>query len=178
MDIKEKAKVYAEGKAQDAITTAIEEAYAAGYKDGYNDGLLFKKDPDVVENNLKFVDFNLPNGTLWASDYLRGKDGKIIYCTYDEAEPLGIPAADQFQELLKRCKPSLITPEEGNEDEKVYKIGFHDKFICLSSEKSFWVKKFRHPSESDKYRACVDSMKITECDKNKKLPVIIVKQRI
>lgn len=178
MDIKEKAKAYAEGKAQDAITTAIEEAYAAGYKDGYNDGMLIKNAPDVVEDKLEFIDLHLPDGILWASDYLRGKDGKLIYCTYDEAEPLGIPTDGQFQDLMKRCKVSLITPEEGNEDEKIYKIGVLDKHICLSNEKGFWVKDYFRPSnDTDKYRACVESMKLTKCDKNTKLPVIIVKKR-
>lgn len=178
MDIKEKAKAYAEGKAQDVITTAIEEAYATGYKDGYNDGMLIKNAPDVVEDKLEFIDLHLPDGTLWASDYLRGKDGKLIYCTYDEAEPLGIPTDGQFQDLRKRCKVSLITPEEGNEDEKIYKIGVLDKFICLSNEKGFWVKGiFDNGFSTDKYVTCVKSMKITTCDKREKLPVILVKQK-
>lgn len=47
MNIKEKAKTYAEGKVQDALTTAIEEAYAAGFRDGYNEGFLINKDPDA-----------------------------------------------------------------------------------------------------------------------------------
>lgn len=176
MEIKEKAKAYAEGKALSAINTAIEEAYAAGYQEGYKDGLSFKKDPDVAEEKIKFVDLKLPDGTLWASDYLRGKDGKIIYCTYDEALPLGIPTEAQFNDLLKRCKVSLVTPEEGNENEKIYKIAVLEKYICLSSEKDFWVKDyFNNGLSTDKYVTCVKSMKITKCDKNTKLPVILVK---
>lgn len=171
MDIKEKAKAYAEGKALNAITAAIEEAYAAGYKDG----LSIKKDPDVVENNIIFVDLHLPDGTLWASDYLRGKDGKIIYCTYDEAKPLGIPTEEQFNNLLKRCNVSLVTPEGGNEEEKIYKIGALDEYICLSSKKDFWVKGIF--ASTDKNMTCVKSMKINSCDKTEKLPVILVKHK-
>ena len=175
MDIKEKAKAYAEGKALSAITTAIEEAYTAGY----NDALSIKKEPDVVEDNIKFVDLHLKDGTLWASDYLRGKDGEIIYCTYDEAEPLGIPTEEQFNDLMKQCNVSLLTPEEGNEDEKIYKIAVLGKYICLSSEKGFWVKDYFASSfYKDKDRKCVKSMKITNCDKNEKLPVILIKHRI
>lgn len=51
MNITEKAKEYADGKAFSAITTAIEEAYAASYKDGLYDGNASKE--KIFINELK-----------------------------------------------------------------------------------------------------------------------------
>ena len=47
MDIKEKAKEYAEGKALSAITIAVEEAYATGYQEGYADGIANREKPEA-----------------------------------------------------------------------------------------------------------------------------------
>ena len=77
MNIKESAKAYAEGKAVDALTAAIEQAYADGYNAGFNDGLASKKDdlPADFDNGVEYVDLGLPSGTKWGADYLKDKDG-------------------------------------------------------------------------------------------------------
>ena len=69
MNIKELSKEYAEGKALNAITTAIEEAYAKGYKDGYTQAVSDTKKniPNELESGIEFVDLGLPSGTLWAT---------------------------------------------------------------------------------------------------------------
>ena len=77
MDINEKAKMYAEGKALDAITSAIEEAYANGYRDGYKD--CFTKadiEPpiEIVEDGVEYIDLCLPSGKKWSFVYLYESD--------------------------------------------------------------------------------------------------------
>jgi hypothetical protein len=70
MDILEKSKEYAKGKAIDAITAAIEQAYADGYKDGlehYENERL-----DSIVDGIEYKDLNLPTGTRWASCYVGG----------------------------------------------------------------------------------------------------------
>lgn len=109
MDVKEKAKNYAEGKALEAVTSAIEEAYAVGYKDGYNDGYTNKDkiNPIEVVDGVKYVDLDLPSGKKWSYTYL--KDKSDIYkspkmFTYEEASKLNIPTKKDFLELINHCK--------------------------------------------------------------------------
>lgn len=65
MNIKEKSKLYAEEKALEAISTAIEQAYEAGYHDGLkhceNERL------EVIKDGVEYVDLGLPSGTMWSS---------------------------------------------------------------------------------------------------------------
>lgn len=103
MTISEKAKEYAEGKALNALTSAIETAYAEGYIAGYADGQSSKNTKDLVDG-VEYVDLNLPHGTKWAADYLKDKDGKIVYLTYAEAAKLNIPTKEQYEELRKYCR--------------------------------------------------------------------------
>ena len=117
MKISEKAKEYAEGKALNAITTAIETAYADGYNAGYNDALASKEDelPEDLVRNVEYVDLGLPSGTKWAADYLKDKNGGIVYLPYDEAAKLNIPTKEQYEELLKYCKlESIIDGQSRN----------------------------------------------------------------
>lgn len=100
MNITERAKEYANGKALDAITSAIEKAYA----DGYNDGIRFIENQklETAENGIMYVDLGLPSGTLWSSEYLINKAG-IAKFPYMEASKLSIPTKEQFEELCKKC---------------------------------------------------------------------------
>jgi hypothetical protein len=54
MNITERSKEYAKGKALDAITAAIEQAYA----DGYNDGLkhLENEKLEAIKDGVEYVD--------------------------------------------------------------------------------------------------------------------------
>lgn len=175
MTVSEKAKLYAEGKITESLTKTVEQAYIEGYNAGYNDALVNNKVPEVAEGKICFVDLHLPQETFWASDYLRGKDGEIIYCTYDEACQLGIPSDTQFNDLMNKCKVSLILPEDSSKNEKLYKIGVQDNYICLSSEKGFWVKSY-FDSDSN-FKHCVKSLNLTTADRNERLPVILIKYR-
>lgn len=106
MNIKDKVKEYAEGKAINALTAAIEQAYAEGYNAGFNDGLASKEGekPDDLDCSVKYVDLDLPSGTKWAADYLRDKNGNTIYLTYGEAAKLNIPTIEQYEELVNNCE--------------------------------------------------------------------------
>ena len=102
MNIKELSKEYAEGKALNAITTAIEEAYAKGYKDGYTQAVSDTKKniPNELESGIEFVDLGLPSGTLWATDYLRDENGKIKFLIFDEASQYNLPTVAQRDEMV------------------------------------------------------------------------------
>ena len=103
MNITEKSKEYAEGKAIDAISAAIEQAYADGYKDGYNEGLSSRDNfsSNEVEDGVEYADLGLPSGTKWAIDFLRDDKGKVKFLLYEEARNLNLPTSQQFRELVE-----------------------------------------------------------------------------
>lgn len=100
MDISEKAKKYAEGKAIDALSAAIEQAYL----DGYNDGLKHYENErlESIVDGVEYKDLKLPSGTKWASCYLKDKDliGKF---PYEEAAKFNLPTKEDYEELLNNC---------------------------------------------------------------------------
>ena len=117
MDIKERAKQYAESKAQEAITSAIEQAFVEGYNQGYTEGRADEKNSRPVATSVDdydlvtFVDLGLPSGTKWSSNLLM-KDGNACYFTYDEAVKLNIPSLEQFEELISYSRSFSIHNEQ------------------------------------------------------------------
>ena len=118
MDIRDKSKEYAEGKALSAITSAIEDAYAAGYQEGYAAGYENRDKPEepAKYNNVSYINLDLPSGTQWASGYLTKSNGEIELLSFNEARNFNIPTLKQFKELLdnteqfkKRIGNQLIT---------------------------------------------------------------------
>jgi hypothetical protein len=103
MNIEEKARVFADGKALAALNQAIEDAYAEGYRDGYKD--RENEIPvDLQENKTEFVNLGLPSGTLWAST-LETEDGySSIYVPFEQARKYQLPTKEQYQELLDCCR--------------------------------------------------------------------------
>ena len=128
MDIKEKAKTYAEGKALEAITSAIEDAYAAGYKDGYKDGIN-KVDVEPlyeIVDGVTYIDLGLPSGKKWSFAYLKDKKdfyGSSKKLTYGQASKYNIPTKEDYLELVKFCE---MIPKKSR-DNKVHKWDFLDK---------------------------------------------------
>ncbi len=114
MEIKEKAKEYAEGKALSAITTAIEEAYATGYQDGYADGYANRKKPEtpIKYNKVSYIDLELPSGTQWATNYLTKTNGEMELLGFGKAINFVIPTIKQFQELLDNTE-QFMTEKDG-----------------------------------------------------------------
>lgn len=106
-DLQTKAAQYAAEKTNELISGAIAQAYIDGYRDGYRD-----KENDtpvnLADSDDKYVDLRLPSGTLWAADYERTDDGKLLYLTYEEAKKKGykLPTKEQWDELFDQCKHS------------------------------------------------------------------------
>lgn len=100
MDIKEKAKEYAKGKALEAMTAAIEQAYA----DGYNDGMQHRENLilESIVDGVEYVDLQLPSGKMWSSSYVKDKD-QYSLLPYIETSKLNIPTKEDFDELCKYC---------------------------------------------------------------------------
>lgn len=101
MDINERSKEYAEGKALSALNAAIEQAY----RDGYNDGLkhLELERLEAIKEGVEYVDLDLPSGTLWSSICVSdGLNTRLL--PYIEASKLSLPTKEQFEELISNCK--------------------------------------------------------------------------
>ena len=156
MEIEEKAKNYAEGKAISAITAAIEKAYIDGYESGYQDGCAKSELPKEVIDGVEYVDLKLPSGTKWSSTILLDDRRCAMFLPYDEASKLNIPTAEQYQELLDFCV------ETGNSQNTQF-VGANGNNISISkrvilrgnnvikdsgSHYNFWLKS----EEKDQYR--------------------------
>jgi len=109
MDINEKAKDYAEGRATAAIEQAIADAFIDGYKAGYKD--RDNEIPLEIKKQVpEFIDLELPSGTLWAKDFLRDENGKILYLTFREAKKYKLPTPEQLKELSETCSHPTVRP--------------------------------------------------------------------
>lgn len=131
MDIKEKAKKYAEGKALSAITIAVEEAYATGYQEGYADGIANREKPEapIKYNIVSYIDLDLPSGTKWATSYLTKTNGEIELLQFSDARTFNIPTIKQFQEFLNNTEQHLSK----RDDQLV------TEFISLRNGAQFWL---------------------------------------
>lgn len=185
MDIKEKAKEYAEGKALNAITAAIEEAYASGYKDGYDDGVASREIPqaELKYAGLTYVDLDLPSGSKWTNGYLRIINGSIELLDYDKAKVFNLPTEEQYKELLENTD-QLFTNKEGHGGTEFVSLKNRARFFIPSGycdigtdniinedNYVFWLKDTcPHPGKS----LSVLGSTIKETDKGFKLPVVLV----
>ena len=193
MDINEKAKMYAEGKALDAITSAIEKAYADGYGDGYKDCIAKTGVEPLVEivDGVSYIDLGLPSGKKWSFGSLLDKSSKFREekkVTYEEASKLNIPTKEDYLELINFCE---MIPKK-NPDNKVYKWDFLGKkngryievyktsAVIASSVKEyesfvFWLRD--NNPEGDE-RLCADGSSKDLLGKvcmGYKLPIMLVK---
>ena len=176
MDITEKAKAYAEGKALSAINTAIEEAYATGYKDGFYDGNASNEKIFINElkTNMEFVDLGLPDKTKWAKDYLRDENGRILYLTFDEASKYCIPTVGQYWDLFHN---SDGLSKGFDQDGICHILGRNGNYLNLNVDSIihgkfpvFWLNS----EESDAYRRYAEGPKTKKMFMGKKMPVILV----
>ena len=193
MDIKEKAKMYAEGKALNAITSAIEEAYVQGYRDGYKD-CTDKVDIDPIEeivDGVKYENLDFASGKEWSSGYLKRNKSLFLkpdMLTYREASKFNIPTKEDFLELIKYCK---MIPQK-NSDNKVYAWILQNvntaKYIYLSKSEreefqiykenesfKFWLRDDNPVGDE---RLCADGNsedKLGKLYMNYRLPIMLVK---
>lgn len=193
MDITEKAKMYAEGKALEAITSAIEKAYAEGYKDGYKDGIAKTGIEPLVEivDGITYIDLGLPSGKKWSFEYLLKKATRLrdyARFTYEEASKYNIPTKEDYLELFNFCE---LIPKK-SPDNKIYQWDFLDKkngnYIHVSKTYAeiasttkeyesfvFWLRDNNPEGEE---RLCADGSRQDLLGKNcmgYKLPIMLVK---
>ncbi len=131
MDITEKSKEYAEGKALNAITTALEDAYAAGYREGYAAGYENRDKPEepAKYNNVFYINLDLPSGTQWATGYLTKANGEIELLRFNDARTFNIPTIKQFQELLDNTE----------QFKKKYGGQLITEFVSVRNSARFWL---------------------------------------
>ena len=164
MNIEEKAKEFAEGKAVNAINKAIEEAYVQGYMEGYKDG---QKDMPLESDQIEFVNLGLPSGTEWAAENDYDEEGFPEYAPYCKAEKKQIPTVEQLQELFDTCEWQMITTNSGVFDGYVVigPNGNHIKFSNKGYYKAesryglgcyFWIKS-DDEENNEKISACCSS---------------------
>lgn len=110
MDINERSKIYADGKALSAINSAIEQAYI----DGYNDGLrhLEIERLEAMKEGVEYKDLKLPSGTLWSSRYVTINNGITARIPFMEASKLCIPTKADYEELFRNCKKSYYLEKD------------------------------------------------------------------
>lgn len=185
MEIQERAKKYAEGKALEAITEAIEKAYAKGFADGYQEGQNMKE--PFIEDGIEYVDLGLPSGTKWSKTYIKNDKSEIKQYTYEEAAMVNIPTYEQFQELVNNC--SFNSNQVGIYDFSIDILGRNGNKIYLKIKDetqffnhktdilSFWIKSMSNPLHGNN-RSCFDyryKSKFGLCFMGKRLPILLVK---
>ena len=191
MDINERSKEYAEGKALSALNAAIEQAY----RDGYNDGLkhLELERLEALKEGVEYKDLNLTSNTLWSSSYVKDEIGNIRRIPFMEASQLSIPTEEDYRELFKECKISFVSQnnyhgvvftgingesifiEYTNNDGGDWKCGGYEIF-------RFWLNE-NSEKEHEKKAASVKSYteglfpSIKDMFMGLKLPVMLVKKK-
>ena len=191
MNVQEKSKEYAKGKALDAITAAIEQAYTDGYEAGFNAGASANNTDNngvVLIDGIEFVDLGLPSKALWAKEYLKDRNNNILRLNYYEAEKLCvIPSKDQFDELDRCCKKELITNKDGQVRtiryrslennayiDLSYTYGIINKSVSLLDSFAFWLKSIVHIESG--IAKCASIKGCTSLKAEIALPVILVKK--
>ena len=188
MDITEKSKEYAKGKAFEAMTAAIEQAYA----DGYNDGMQHRENLilESIVDGVQYVDLKLPSGKWWSSTYIKDKDHYSVL-PYIEASKLNIPTKEDFEELYAYCAKDYelikkgsgirFTGTNGNtilvpyyEIREIYHNDALEHF-------HFWIKDDEEDFQKNyAYNSVKDTYLVGEVAKifmGYKLPVMLVKEK-
>lgn len=188
MEIEEKAKNYAEGKAISAITAAIEKAFIDGYESGFHDGVAKSKQTKEIIDGVEYVDLGLPSGTKWSLQYYsyNYKYKSAQRFSYDEAIKRNIPTEEQLEELKKYCRVCALKDDNG-----VYGIKFigrngnyilfhyikiNEKSNCPDNTYFFWLKSNNEMLETD-LRTCATTATITREFMGYKMPLMLVKNK-
>ena len=178
MDISEKAKKYAEGKAIDAISAAIEQAYV----DGYNDGLKHYENErlESIVDGVEYIDLKLTSGTKWASGYLKEK-ASLGWFAYEDASKLNLPTKEDFEELCKECAIDFYNYTHNKCIRFTGKNGEIIELLCVKVDDnvydsvSFWLKNEGEDTQKE-YARVNSSRKVLDVKTfmGYKLPVLLV----
>lgn len=143
MNITEKSKEYAKGKALDAITAAIEQAYV----DGYNDGMkhLENEKLEAIKDGVEYKDLGLKSGTQWSSKRIINEEGRGVF-SYMEVSKLFIPTKEQFEELCRDC---FSCYEISNICHGIKFIGTNGESIVIEYSK---IKEISHVDDQDSFQ--------------------------
>lgn len=170
MNLEERAKEYADGKAISAIETAISRAYADGYKDGYADGEQ-NKPVEVSNDDEEWIDLGLPSGTLWAIP--KDEAGKRISLTYMNAEKqYNLPTRIQVNELRDFCcvvNNSTLRGPNGNTINLGLQWG-HSQAPSFD----YWIKTSGGGPQKECFYLIDKTLKIDEFNLSSELHVITV----
>ncbi len=131
--IYQKAKEYSSNKCELAMSKAIAQAYLDGFRDGY-EARKNKEEAGFVGDDMEYVDLGLPSGTLWAKDPLKD-DNENCLLTFDDANMLNIPSAEQWDELRAYCTWQLIDNRDVTIRAKC--VGPSGRFILFSFFESY-----------------------------------------
>ena len=82
---------------------------------------------EIKDTMIDFVDLALPSGTRWAIDYLKDKEGNILYLPYNEAAKLCIPTKEQFYELTNNCR--IIQDNISDENRGCRILGTNGEYV-------------------------------------------------
>lgn len=193
MNIIERGKKYAEGKALSALNAAIEQAYI----DGYNDGLkhLENEKLEAMKEGVEYVDLGLKSGTLWSSRYVNDSYTSQNRLPYIEALKLNIPTKEQFEELCRECFVSYIIEKNFHGIQFLGKNGnsIVIQSVCISEIDSsqnsnyfrFWIKDIDGDGGSQAYAAWADGIAnnnkiMSQCKllfEGLHLPIMLVKNK-
>ena len=182
MNITEKSKEYAEGKAIDAISAAIEQAYV----DGYNDGLKHYENErlESIVDGVEYIDLKLTSETKWASGYLKEK-ASLGWFAYEDASKLNLPTKEDFEELCKECaidnylytnnKGIMFTGKNGKKIEIPYIKAIHVTDDNVNDSIAFWLKNEGEDTQKE-YARVNSSRKVLDVKTfmGYKLPVLLV----
>lgn len=185
MNITEKAKQYAQGKALDAINAAIEQAY----KDGYNDGLqhLENEELEAAKTGITFKDLDLQSRNSWSNDYVKFLNVNMVNCMpYKEAAKLDIPTKKDFEEFVSNCVINYInetrfhglkfTGKNGAEIKLHYEY-YENQYDKGQKCVIFWLKG--EEEDNERSYACIyspDKWEVLKTFMGYKLPVMLVRK--
>lgn len=187
---KEELRQYAEKKVLEALSSAIESAYNDGYKAGYDDGVSGQESSVQKEviDGVEYIDLNLPSGTKWSSGYLKDEHESMRFLSYDEADKLNIPTAEQFEELKKNCElvyrnfannPYYEMVGTNTAAIRLYKGYRHEgSDIKMQDSFLFWLKDTRNENERTNYVDVATGVGNYQRNifKGFKIPVMLVKK--
>ncbi len=118
---------FAEEQLKNSLQQILKKAFDEGYAKGYQEGLKsWHASKPSMENGLEWVDFDLPNGMLWAFG------GAGVYPTEYENS---LPTEDDYKMLEKHCQ----SKRQGS---KVEIVGPTGKVLTISTIGNYKEAKY------------------------------------
>ena len=186
MNITERSKEYAQGKALEAISSAIEQAYTDGYNAGLNH--IENEKLEAIKDGVEYVDLKLKSNTLWSFKYIKDQ-GFFNKMTYMDASKLNLPTKEQFEELCRECIASFVNEKNChgikftgiNGESIIIEYFTHDLLAQIDKKTwfNFWLKDEEDSSERLSANVKIENNKATPIFEKVfmglKLPVMLVR---